>query len=219
MNRSCLSLFACLFLFPSLQALGQSGPAPRLSFEENAVVASGLTAGAKAIWLSVEQRIDEAFSRDLVRRFRVASVAADGTARLDLKEPPAARSYWVAVDLQTGAFVLSAPEGSSVLQPRKPSQWLRASGGTGSDEIVDDRPYMIGLVVRPGVGAWTFAGGDGGALDADGASDGLAHFALDRFEPLPGSPEAPARVESADLWFIVDPLKMEVAVHKGGVAQ
>lgn len=182
-------------------------------------MASGLTAGAKVLWFSVEQRIDEAFSRDLVRRFQVADVAADGAARLELEEMPAARSYWVAVDLQSGAFVLSAPEGAPILQSGKPAQLLRASGGTGADEIVDDRPYVIGLVVRPGTGAWTFAGGDGGDLDADGASDGLAHFGLDLFEPLPGSPAAPAQVESTDLWFVVDPLKMEISVHKGGVVQ
>lgn len=204
---------------PCIPAAGQSVPGPSLSFEEKAVVASGLTAGAKVIWFSVEGRIDEAFSRDLVQRFRVADAAADGTVRLELEDTPSARSYWVAVDLPSGAFALSAPEGTPILTPGKPSQLLRAVGGTGTDEIVDDRPYVIGLVVRPGTGAWTFAGGDGGDLDADGASDGLAHFGLDLFEPLPGSPAAPAQVESTDLWFVVDPLKMEISVHKGGVAQ
>jgi hypothetical protein len=81
----------------------------------------------------------------------------------------------------------------------------------------------MGLMVRPGIGAgtgaWAFTGGDGGPRDEDGKNDGHLRFALDKFDPLPGSPASPAKLQRTDLWIVVDPLSMEIAVHKGGVAQ
>jgi hypothetical protein len=201
---------------------GNPGTPPRqelkLAFEAQAVVASGLTPGKKVVWFGVEHRIDAELSRELVRRFDIASVGADGTARLSLNQPPATRSFWVAVDLKSGEFALAAPEGYRLRRPLKPSQ-LSAAAGAGADGILDERRYLVGLVVRPGEGAWSFAGGDGGDQDADGLSDGRVRFALDRLPPIAGSPAPPKKVNGADLWFVVDPLRMEIAVHKGGVAQ
>ena len=219
-EKQILLALAALLLPPPLAAQGNPSdkPKPGLAFEERAVVASGLTAKEKVVWFGVEHRIDADFSRELVRRFDLADVGADGTARLALQQPPAPRSFWVAVDLKSGEYALAAPEGYRIRRPLKPSQ-LRAAAGAGSDGIVDDRRYLIGLVVRPGEGAWSFAGGDGGDQDADGRSDGRVRFDLDRLTPLPGSPAPPKKVMGSDLWIIIDPLKMEIAVHKGGVAQ
>ena len=86
------------------------------------------------------------------------------------------------------------------------------------DGILDERPYLVGLVVRPGVGAWTFVGGDGGNRDVD-PETGPLRFSLDQLDPLPGSPAAPQKSASGDLWFTVDPLTMEISVNRGGVAQ
>ena len=217
-----LVLFVLLLAGGTAQAQGNPGtpakPDPKLAFEERSVVASGLTANEKVVWLGVEYRIDPELSRNVVRRFDLAEIGADGTARLALKEPPSPQSFWVAVDLKSGEYALSTPDGYRIRRPLKPSQ-LAAGHGSAPDRIVDDRRYLIGLVVRPGEGAWSFAGGDGGAQDADGLRDGRARFALDRLTPLPGSPPPPTKVNGSDLWFIVDPLKMEIAVHQGGVAQ
>jgi hypothetical protein len=193
-------------------------PELKITFEAQAVVASGLTPGEKVAWFGVEQRIDADFSREIVRRFDLAAAGADGTARLALKQPAAERSFWVAVDLKSGEYALAAPGGYRIRRPLRPSQ-VSAAAGSGSDRIVDDRRYLVGLVVRPGEGAWSFVGGDGGDQDADLRNDGRVRFALDGLTPLPGSPPPPSQVNGSDLWFIVDPLKMEIAVHKGGVAQ
>lgn len=220
--RRFMVLVASLLSTEAAQSQGNpvtpTPPDPKLAFEESAVVASGLTANEKVVWFGVEYRIDTGFSRDVVRRFDVAEIGADGTARLALKEPPSPQSFWVAIDLKSGAYALAAPGGYRIRRPLRPSQ-LAAGAGTASDRIVDDRRYLIGLVVRPGEGAWSFAGGDGGDQDADGLSDGRVQLALDRLTPLRGSPPPPSKVRGSDLWFIVDPLKMEIAVHKGGVAQ
>jgi hypothetical protein len=148
----------------------------------------------------------------------VGTAAADGTARLDLKDAIAPRSFWVAVDLDSGNFVVAAPNGYRIARPANPSR-LGLGEGSKADELLDDRAFLMGLVVTPKEGAWSFTGADGGPRDEDGRNDGHLRFALDKFDPLPGSPPAPAHLRGGDLWFVVDPLTLEISVHKGGVAQ
>jgi hypothetical protein len=216
-GRLSLSLLVCLLLIPPSRAAGQGKPAPHLSFEEKTVVASGLTAGGKVVWFGVERRIDEEFSTELARRYDVGTVEADGTARLELARPAALSSLWIAVDLKSGDYALAAPEGYRITRARKPSR-LDVGQGALPDGILDSRGYVAGLAVRPGEGAWSFAGGDGGERDED-PSPGRYRFALDKLDPLADSPAAPAKLKADDLWFVVDLLHMEVSVHKGGVAQ
>ena len=213
------SLLLSLLLAGTAFAQGNSGKLdPKIAFEDAAVTANGLTPGKPVIWFGVEHAVDAAYSGDMTQHYSAGTAAADGTARLDLGRAPAPRSYWVAVDLTSGAFAVAAPDGSPFTKPKKPS---RAGLGQGDkpDELLDDRPFLMGLMVRPGEGAWAFTGGDGGPRDEDGKNDGHLRFALDRFDPLPGSPAAPAKLNGQDLWFVIDPLAMEISVHKGGVAQ
>jgi hypothetical protein len=193
-------------------------PDPKLTFEDSAVVASGLTPGKTVVWFGVEHRIDAAYSGDMTQYSRTGTAAADGTARLELSQTLAPRSFWVAVDLDSGAYAVAAPNGYRLEKPALPAR-LSAGSGATPDEILDSHPYVMGLVVRPGQGAWSFAGGDGGPRDEDGENNGRLSFSLAGFQSLPGSPEAPAKVAAADLWFIVDPLTMEISWYKGGVAQ
>ncbi len=222
MNRSHQALLVVCFcvFFRAVQALGQASPEPSLSFQENALLASGLTAGEKAVWFGVERRIDEEFSTELVRHQGLEPVAADGTARLVLDRPAARTSVWVVVDLETGAYTVAAPEGYRVARASKlPS--LSLGDGALADGIVDRRSYVFGIVVRPGEGAWSLAGGDGGDQDSDGIVNGQSRFALDQLAALPGAEgqEPPAKSNSGDLWIVVDPRKMEISIHKGGVLQ
>jgi hypothetical protein len=222
MNRSRLSLLVCLFLLPAAQAMGQGTPEPSLSFEENAIVASGLTPGEKAVWFGVERRTDEEFSTELARHQGLEPVAPDGTARLVLARPAASSSVWVVVDLETGAYKVTAPEGYLIARAISLLPSLNQGAVDLPDGIVDQRPYVFGLLVRPGEGAWSFAGGDGGDQDSDGIVNGQSRFALDQLAALPGAEESlapPVKANSGDLWIVVDPRKMEISVHKGGLLQ
>ena len=221
-RRLALWLLVCLLLLPAAQAVGQGNPGPSLSFEENAVVASGLTAGEKAVWFGVERRIDEELSTELVRHQGLEPVAGDGTARLVLARPAARASVWVAVDLETGAYTVAAPEGYRIARAVNLLPSLSLGAGALPDGIVDQRPYVFGIVVRPGEGAWSFAGGDGGDQDSDGIVNGQSRFALDQLGALPGAESSltpPTKANSGDLWILVDPRKMEISVHKGGLLQ
>lgn len=220
-RRLPLWLFVCILLILGPQVAGQGNPGPHISFEDNTVVASGLTAGGKAVWLGVERRVDEEFSTEIARHQELEPVAADGTSKLALERPMARASVWVVVDLQSGAYTVAAPEGYRIARAGKVPR-LSPGAGSQPDGIVDERPYVFGLVVRPGEGAWSFEGGDGGDHDSDGQVNGQSRFALDRLEPLPGAAEGlapPARAASGDLWVVVDPRKMEISIHKGGVPQ
>jgi hypothetical protein len=193
-------------------------PGVAITFEDAALTASGLTPGRPVVWFGVEHRIDAEYSGEMALRREVGTAAADGTARLDLGRAIAPRSFWVAVDLDSGDFLVAAPGGYRIAKPQKPSH-VGLGNGSKSDDLLDERPFLMGLVVSPKEGAWSFTGGDGGPRDEDGRNDGHLSFALDRFDPLPGMPAAPAKLRGGDLWFVVDPLAMQIAVHKGGVAQ
>ena len=193
-------------------------PGVAIAFEDAAVTASGLTPGKSVVWFGVEHRIDAEYSGVMAQKYAVGTAAADGTARLDLGRSIAPRSFWVAVDLDSGDFLVAAPGGYRIAKPARPSR-VGLGNGSKADDLLDDRPYLMGLVVSPKEGAWAFSGGDGGPRDEDGKNDGHLSFALDRFDPLQGMPAAPAKLRGSDLWFVVDPLTMEISVHKGGVAQ
>jgi hypothetical protein len=219
MRYLLLSLsFLSSFLFAAVASAQQNAGPPRLSFETSAVVASGLTPSKSVIWFGVEYGLDAEFSADIRQHDGVGMAAADGTARLDLDQPLAPRSIWVAVDLDSGQYVVAGANGYRILKPDTVASRV-AGGGQASDALVDQRQYLIGVAVRPGVGAWSFAGGDGGPRDQDGASDGHLSFAVNQFDPLDGSPAAPDTVAANDLWFVIDPLTMEISVSVGGVAQ
>jgi hypothetical protein len=212
------SLWISVLVLGMASAQGTPGPAVQLSFETSAVVASGLTPGKSVLWFGVEYGVDAEFSTEIRQHDVVGTAGADGTARLDLDHPLAPRSIWTAVDLDSGGYAVSGANGYRILKPPSASRLL-AGGGAKADELVDPRQYLIGLAVRPGMGAWSFAGGDGGLRDMDGAADGHLTFAVDQFDPLAGSPVAPATVAANDLWFVIDPYTMEISISVGGVAQ
>jgi len=216
MRRALPLVVAGLLLAGSAGA--QTKPEPRIAFEETAVVASGLTPGKAVAWLGVERIVDENLAAELVQRSKTLTAGADGVSRLDLGRPAAQRSLWVAVDVDSGEFVVAAPDGYRINRRPKPSR-LDVVEGNGPDAILDGGSYLFGLVVRPQEGAWTFQGGDGGPQDDDGGTDGRVRFALNQLKPLAGSPAAPDKVRGSDLWFVVDLLTMRISIHKGGVAQ
>lgn len=92
--------------------LAQPAPAPSLTFEPAAVVASGVTPKGKVVWFSVAREIAD-FAATVVRRDQVVEDEdGDGKVRLEIGTPIPLQSVWLAVDLASGAFAVAVPEGS-----------------------------------------------------------------------------------------------------------
>jgi hypothetical protein len=200
-------------LLISLASWAQS-TGPAIAFEDRAVVASGLSPGKSMVWFGVERLVDADYSSTLYHHYTTDTAASDGTVRLTLDRAVAAASIWVAVDVDTGQFAVSAPVISHLHRiPQGPSA-LSPGAGAASDKFLDTRTYLLGLAVRPGQGAWLFGGGDGGPRDLDKSANGRLSFALDQFDPLPSSPAAPAKAGGTDLWFVIDPAAMQIAIFK-----
>jgi hypothetical protein len=216
MSRGLL-LSLSLSLLIAGTAFAQGTPSPQINFEQAAVVASGLTPGKTVVWFGIEHVIDAEYSGDITQYCHEATVASDGTARLDLAHDVVTRSLWLAVDLDTGGYALAAPVGYRIAPLETAPQLIRLAGTP--DLLSTHASYIEGLVVRPGVGAWTFAGTDSGPGDADGLSDGNLSLAVNQSDPLPGSSVAPDQVATDDLSFLVDPVLMRISVLKGGIVQ
>ncbi len=206
----------CLFLAGLLisAASRAQGHGPAIAFEDRAVVASGLSPGKAMVWFGVERLVDADYSCDLYQHYKTDTVAADGTVRFALDRAVAAASIWVAVDVETGQFAVTAPVASHLRRVPQGPSLLSPGAGAASDKFLDTRTYLLGLAVRPGQGAWLFGGGDGGPRDLDKSANGRLSFALDQFDALPGSPAAPARAGGTDTWFIIDPAALEIAIFK-----
>jgi hypothetical protein len=185
-----------------------------ITFADSAVMASGLSAGKTVVWFGIERTVDADYSATLYQHYNTGTVAADGTAQLTLDHSVAAASVWVAVDLDTGAYGVNVPVAAFLNLTLPSSSSLLQGLGSAPDLFRDTRPYVLGLAIRPGQGAWLFGGGDGGPRDQDGIANGQLSFSLDGFDALPGSPAAPAKAGSTDIWFVIDPQAMQISVFQ-----
>jgi hypothetical protein len=124
----------------------------------------------------------------------------------------AARSVWIAVDLDTAESSLSLPDAGPTLIDFAPETLLRSDptkslGATG-DRVTDSRSAVDYLLVRPGAGAWTLYVDDGGAADEDGINDGTYTFAVSAMTPLTGAP-APTALADGDVLIGIDRMELE----------
>jgi hypothetical protein len=225
MHRALRSvpLLACLILLnrpPAAHADSRPGSHKlAVDFEASALVVHGAEPSGQVAWFGVQRYLDPDFSVTRLTRGGTVQAAADGVARIELDRPLADRAIWVVVDLKSGDFLALTPSGYPLRKPAKGQRGEGRGDGDKPDELLDDRPEIAGLMVRPQIGAWQFAAADGGGDDQDGKNDGRMRLALPRFMPLQGSPAAPAKLDGKDLWFVIDPVAMNLAVLQGGIEQ
>lgn len=210
---SGLGLFFCA-LFGSSDLSAQP-PVPAIAFGASAVTASGITPGGRVVFFAVTQEVSEDEVITLRRRDSVRSDDdGDGVVSFDLGGPPAPRAIWLAVDLATGAYALTTPNGDPPVQVAFEGGGLISGAPLeASDSIVDARTLQEVLLVRPGVSAWARTVADGGESDGDGKSDGFVQAVLDSLLSIDvegESPVAPSRFVAQDLVFSFSPISLEV---------
>jgi hypothetical protein len=207
-----LVLSSVLILAVAIRASAEI--APEISFEKDAVVASGVTPGGKVVWFSVAREISEHTATIVPRQQIVEDEGNDGTVRFELDGDVPFQSIWVAVDLKTGASAIGVPEGYPLRRYTVPAGNLRR-GESKADWIAETRGYVEVLLVRPDKGAWWSPVGDGGIDDDDGVYDGHLVASLPRLEKVEGSTEqAPGSFAANDVVVIVDPNAMEVGLRQ-----
>lgn len=191
----------------------------RLTVGPDAMVASGVTARGKVVFLGITREIAPDDVVEIRRRLEVlADEDGDSQVTYQLDQPLARRSMWVAVDLTTGDLGTAAPDGFRLSKVNWRGRGL-TNRHDGRDSVEDARAFAEVLVVRPGTGAWILRLGDGGPDDADGSPDGRLEAALDRMNPLGDSPEPPQRFQRNDVVVLMDPNSMEMTLAKVGEAR
>lgn len=206
-----LSILLCA-LPVSLPAQAVEPPAnPALSFEERAVVVSGLPPLGRVAWFSVARELEEDWAT-IVRREEVEDDAdGDGVVRLELGRAVPLQSVWVAIDLTRGAYAVAAPEGFALRVAELP---LPGHGGEGPDYLEIDRSDVEVFVARPGAGAWGTSAGDGGAGDDGSPRDHRITTYLPGLRGVQDNGAALERLRPRDLVIVVDPNRLDVAVGR-----
>lgn len=117
------------------------------------------------------------------------------------------RSVWIAVDAATGQYAMATHDGA-------PAPALHVARVTAGAAEMDVRgAYLEALLVRPGAGAWSLRLADGGAHDADGASNRTMRLRADRMRTL-GADAPPDSLAAGDLVVLVDPESLGLHVSE-----
>jgi hypothetical protein len=193
-------------------------PSPVITFSADGAAVRGLTPSGQVAWFAIEYR-DVDYATEIDRHADLATASTEGSARFALGRASATAAIWIAVDVASGAYDVATPAGFRLRQLTPPPTAAARGDGSAPDHLTDPRGYIEVVAVRPGVGAWTFHGGDGGIDDDDGQADGELQLSLDRLVPLASSPPSDGHLGEQDLWFVIDPNRMELSILKGGEPQ
>jgi hypothetical protein len=206
-RRAFVVFFILSFAFVTS---GHAAIAPRISFEKEAVIASGVTPGGEVVWFSVAREISLHTATIVPRQQIVKDTARAGIVRLELDREIPFQSIWVAIDLTTGALDVAVPQGYPLRRFEIPASNLRHDE-SGDDWIESTRGYVALMLVRPENGAWWSLVGDGGIDDDDGVYDGRLVASLPELREVEGSDfEAPESFAAKDVVIVIDPNAMAV---------
>lgn len=174
-----------------------------LTFEQRAI-AGPVVPGGGAAWMSIASAVRNNRSVTEHRAGITPDSDSDGIARWEQSDDVPARGLWLMVDTRDGKILSGEPAGSAPRpSPFPGAAFLRdASGAYGY--VMLSTGGLDTMLVRPGVGAWFYAGFDGGSRDLDVTFNGLWTFAVSSMQPLANSPAAPAGVQSGDVFVAMD---------------
>lgn len=171
---------------------------PTIHFGPGGVVVRGTRAGAKVAWLGmIRERGPHHIGVRLTRGLRTSA-----SGEIEIAEPGIgeAAALWAVVDASNGAAAHAA---GPKLKDSAPQITIRAH--VGAANVAVESAVIEILYVRPGVGAWTFGGGDGSARDADLTPNGVIVIPLAALQALDGQTAPPVAAENRDVIVAIDP--------------
>jgi hypothetical protein len=186
-----------------------------IRLDEDTATVEGLTVGEDVVLFTVSRQFPDSTLE--IRHLAQLGSDADehGTVELDLQAPAPHQSVWVAVGLTSGRSGVSAPSDYPLRTGGLRPGAIQARGPGPADVLDESRRHLFLLLVRPGVGAWEGAVGDGWPSDADARGNGRVRFALDQLEPLAGTPALqPANVRPGDVVVAIDADTLETFVSR-----
>jgi hypothetical protein len=165
------------------------------------------TAGAEIVLVGYE--LATLHYSPLYRRVvRRQTADGRGAVAFELGREVEAASVWVAVDVASGAYGSSGSRALKLREAELPPQALRR-GSSGNVNRVETRfDSVYSLVVRPGVGIWEMAAGDGAAGDSDGVLNGKLGFAPTSMKAIGKSRVAVGELQHGDVIVIFVPRQM-----------
>jgi autotransporter-associated beta strand protein len=186
----------------SLPLLVQATPAEKtlLKFETRAITAP-VVPGGGAAWMSIA-----AASRTggFVIEHRAAITNDpdnDGITRWEQTNDVPQNGRWLMTDMRDGRILFGEPKGTvrdPIAFPK--AMFVRDTNGEYSHVFVPLNGTWDTMLVRPGVGAWYYAGSDGSARDRDGSANGLWLFSVQDMQSL-SEASVPAGVQPGDVFL------------------
>jgi hypothetical protein len=172
---------------------------PSVALTANAIEASGLTPSSSIVVFGLARR-SEIYWQSLERTAEIVPSDATGQARLELDQEMAWKSVWFVVDIPSGQYIATVPDGFVLDQIEFPGRGIGAALNILESEG-ESKEY---LWVRPGLGAWTLTALDGGSNDGDGNADRRIRAEVSHFKPLGTGPAAPEKFSPGDVVVSVD---------------
>jgi hypothetical protein len=178
--------------------------APLVSVGEYLVEAEGLTPGGDAIWFSVSRERPRWMTKLVTRTEKVSDDDNDGRVELELDNRVSLQSIWFIVDLTTGEYGVAVPDGFLLKRLGFPEAAIQQAG------VIEVTERDIeALLVRPGIGCWTYRSSDGGARDGDGTTNGRIRASISMMQAHSEATIAPMLLQPDDTLLIIDPWSLE----------
>lgn len=198
----CAIVFATLLLNPAAHAL-------TLRVGRTAVVADGVTPGGNAVFFGVLHDNSSSIPGQVRKAAILKDDDGDGTVRFSMPDGVPPLGVWAVVDLSTGNAKLGSMRGfditpydDAVEQSFKGDvrgRFVRLEREMGEAEM---------LVVRPGQGAWTLRGTEGGAEDDDSELNGQLVLPFSKLVSLTADDRPPGDVLPGDVVILINPRDM-----------
>jgi hypothetical protein len=182
-------------------AAADAAAQPQITILDEEIVASGLSPGGEAFLLGISYEWQGWYTR-ISRRDQRLRADAGGNVRYNPEGGSQGRSAWAVVDLTSGGHAVSssAPVGGrrTIVPPE-----LIATVASQPDRFLSPGEVLETLLVQPGVGAWSWTGGDGGETDREPAT-GVIGFRTADLRPVAGSPPAPKAFPGGAILIVIE---------------
>ena len=201
----CVTVVALALAATPLAAAPPQGSGPVVTFEKNALVATGTTPNGRVVFFG--ETLDDAPYTEIAYGHREHIIVADaaGLARFNLGADLPTLSLWAVVDVNSGSYTVAAPPGQTLKELKVPPGLFKKGLNGNLTDL--DVPFEMTstLVARPGNGVWKLFNAEGGPGDQPGHGRGRTVSSIAQFKSLLDQNGPPAKFEKGDVVIVIEP--------------